>query len=95
MVFVGYAISLAVWLAWIYFHYNHGDRPTSYAWFVAMLALGGFEYGKGIVSFLVQLPTYAQAGITAVILTVVVLGYQSAQSQGTMGKSEELSVGAH
>ncbi len=72
-----YILAFGVWLAWIYVHYNYGDRPTSYAWFVVMLALGGFEYGKGMILLIKEIPTLSVATGMALVATIIMLAYQS------------------
>jgi uncharacterized membrane protein len=71
-----YLLVLGVWLAWIFAQYQFGDRPTNYGWFVIMLGLGSFEYGKGISAMFIDQFTPALAGTLAVLTICLVVTYQ-------------------
>ena len=95
--FLAYAVALVAWVVWIYAQYRSGDRPVTYAWMAASVALGGFEYGKGLVGYLTALPVAGQAAIVALLLTAAVAIYHSVRRRVPADLVEEdgaLSYGA-
>ena len=74
--FPAYLLALTAWLAWIFVQYRLGDRPTNYGWFVIMISLGSFEYGKGIFAMFSNQFTPALAATLAILTTSVVVTYQ-------------------
>ena len=88
MAFIGYFIAMAAWITWIYRQYKDGDRPVAYGGFVASLLLGGFEYGKGILTLMVNLPVYGQAALVSTVLTLTVLYVYSSRNAGAVEQVE-------
>jgi len=78
MMVLMYMIPVAAWLSFIYIQHHSGDRPTTLLWWVAMTAIGSFEYGKGVFGLFHDLPvlSMALAAGTFAALTVLTIHWR-------------------